>query len=150
MRTRHVIIICITVLIFAWFIWPTPYSYDKITRGKRSEIVRVNRFTGKQSYPGWSETPKRSTKSEVILPSNEVAKVEIAAGRFSDYCFVDVYNGSEWTIVELTLENKDRKFKVRHSGIQPLSSVEISFYVGKFYDFGDPWKVFETKGFKDN
>jgi hypothetical protein len=46
-------IIGMLVLLFFWYVWPTPYRYDHISR----YLVRMNRFTGKtevlQGYGGW-------------------------------------------------------------------------------------------------
>lgn len=43
-------ILCITALLWGLFIWPTPYTYEKVSRpwyqGTKQEVYRVNRFTG--------------------------------------------------------------------------------------------------------
>lgn len=44
-------IVCLTVLLWGFFIWPTPYRYEKVTRvwygGTKQEVYRINRFTGR-------------------------------------------------------------------------------------------------------
>lgn len=37
------IIVIVAVVLFAWFIWPSPYFYEHCAGGT---IVRVNRITG--------------------------------------------------------------------------------------------------------
>jgi hypothetical protein len=45
-----VAMVCGTVLLFGFFIWPTPYRYEKVSRpwytGPKQEVYRINRFTG--------------------------------------------------------------------------------------------------------
>lgn len=49
------------VLAFAWFIWPTPYGYDRMSVGSSGSFpVRIHRLTGRSQvlYPsGWKEVP---------------------------------------------------------------------------------------------
>jgi hypothetical protein len=50
-----VAIVCGTVLLFGFFIWPTPYRYEKVGRpyyilgqvSTKQEVYRINRFTGR-------------------------------------------------------------------------------------------------------
>jgi hypothetical protein len=48
-----VICLCATVLAWGFFIWPTPYCYEKVSRpwykGTKQEVYRINRFTGKSN-----------------------------------------------------------------------------------------------------
>lgn len=49
-----VALVCLTVLAWGVFIWPTPYRYEEVTRpyfgagkvGQKEEVYRINRFTG--------------------------------------------------------------------------------------------------------
>lgn len=43
--------VCLTVLVFGFFIWPTPFFYEKISARwpsglQKEEVYRVNRITG--------------------------------------------------------------------------------------------------------
>lgn len=44
------LIICITALLWGFFLWPTPYRYEKVSRpwfqASKDVIYRINRFTG--------------------------------------------------------------------------------------------------------
>ena len=46
-----VALLCVTALLWGFFIWPTPYQYEKVSRpwyqGTKQEVYRINRFTGK-------------------------------------------------------------------------------------------------------
>ena len=54
-RSHTIVIVilslCVTVLAWGFFIWPTPYRYEKVSRpwysGTKQEVYRINRFTGK-------------------------------------------------------------------------------------------------------
>lgn len=47
MHTRHVYaaIGLLLLLIFAWFVWPTPYRYFPNSAAGETSVVRENRFT---------------------------------------------------------------------------------------------------------
>ncbi len=45
-RHRVAILLLVAAAIFAYFVWPTPYSYHAVG----SRLVRVNRFTGAAEY----------------------------------------------------------------------------------------------------
>lgn len=60
LRRRNAVVIvvalvCVTILLWGFFIWPTPYLYEKVTRpyygggrdGNKQEVWRINRFTGR-------------------------------------------------------------------------------------------------------
>lgn len=40
-------LVAITIIIsFSFFIWPTPYNYEKLSYGKYQVLVSINRITG--------------------------------------------------------------------------------------------------------
>jgi len=56
-------IIAAGVILFALFVWPTLYKYEKTDRGREHCLVRVNRITGTtyilmQNYKNNSENPQ--------------------------------------------------------------------------------------------
>jgi|SRR6185312_772257 len=70
----------VLVVLFAWFIWPTPYQY---LTGPRSPIlgVRINRFTGAvdwlMPYGGWRGAGGADFTSDAVLAFVLVAVVAL-------------------------------------------------------------------------
>lgn len=162
MKTKHLIIICITLLIAGILFWPTLYRYEKTTFGGDSFPVKINRITGqtKMYYLGEWMAPlknKKETKN-MIFPYEERIKItgnaSISYGSFSG----KIYNGSDWTIKEIIfsvkLEEKDnsirwdRKFK-HVITVLPLSTSSFNLDItgdGAHGSFG--WQIEEVWGYK--
>ena len=83
--------VCTTVLLFCFSMWPTPYRYEKLSEsyssGKKIEaIYRINRLTGHciavrvgvkkdpvdgrgdPNYPPWPSVDPEKSRQEVSLP----------------------------------------------------------------------------------
>lgn len=98
------------------FVWPTRYRYDHIKLNASDLPVRIDRLTGKTEilFPqGWraSGPAGETTDRDQELPAKDVAKL-IGQARFAtrlaysssyDSLEVEVYNGSDWTISEITV-----------------------------------------------
>ncbi len=94
-RTMILASLCGAVLvafaIVAWFIWPTPYRYDRITLKGETHPIRIGRFTGEAEIlfmDGWHSTKAEQerqaavalTQAERSRAANEAA--QIAASRW--------------------------------------------------------------------
>lgn len=65
-RARVLIVVGLAALLFALFVWPTPYDRDSVNWGGRTYPVRTNRLTGKASYfngEKWNPMSRISTES---------------------------------------------------------------------------------------
>lgn len=164
----------VIVLLFAWFIWPTPYKYDR-TRifglGSEVELVRINRFTGKVEVLGlghWvvisSDEPPSPGPSEELLPQDVLAKVEgnckCALGGFLE---CEIYNGTNWELKELTVHfrlldkegnlslERDYKLLPKYPSVgNPLEVADFSARLGFDYESGQTftWRIAQAKGLR--
>jgi hypothetical protein len=68
-KTILVISILIVVLIFGYFVWPTPYLY---THTAQNILVRINRITGESHYflpgGGWKKIIEKKNSTENDAP----------------------------------------------------------------------------------
>jgi hypothetical protein len=60
MKAWGISLSAIVVIVFATFVWPTPYRYEHMNLSSEGPqlIVRINRFTGSAEYltpVGWHE-----------------------------------------------------------------------------------------------
>ena len=79
-----VIVICVTILLFGYFIWPTPYEYQYLATdqyNKAHVFVKVNRLTG--TKPGGYMQPWGQIK---MYPVTEKIsrRIERKYGKLSD------------------------------------------------------------------
>jgi hypothetical protein len=58
---RKLTLVVVSVVLFASFVWPTPYRYQETTlhglSGPKQRLVRINRLTGETHYlssGGWA------------------------------------------------------------------------------------------------
>jgi len=92
------------------FVWLPPYRYDRVKWGDDEFPIRINRLTGSTEYllpGGWhpaTNKGERGTNKEQELPIGELSKlVRGQAVITSSYLECDTYNGSDWTVSELTV-----------------------------------------------
>lgn len=109
--TKAIVLAGVSILaaLFAWLVWPTPYRYDHVDYGRgTSYLVKQNRLTGRTQvlFPGgWR------TVSEEDLGSGDVTKLDVHGHLFGgnsrtwwDEVKLDIYNGSPFTLKEMTIE----------------------------------------------
>ncbi len=146
-------------LLFALFVWPTPYRYGTVGSGTSRAPMRTNRITGTVSvnsgsgwYPwirkqsGATTTQTQRDSASRVLPASELAKVTgtltvTESGRAQ----AEIYNGSNYSIEEITVgivvkESSgtlvlDRRYVMAPSmyifgGLKPLSAATFSANVG--------------------
>lgn len=163
---------CVTTAGIAFFIWPTPYSYDSISFGPSVKYpVRMNRFTGKTEilYPsGWKppsgERPSANQHELVALPEQELKKLagEARVGA-SSYLHCDIYNGSTYDVKEIvvlvTIRDDTDAVKLRRAyqmvytlegdkPLRPLTSgsfgADLGFSLQGDHKFS--WRIQDAKG----
>jgi hypothetical protein len=162
MRTKNIIVICVTLLIAGILFWPTLYRYDKMTIAGNSLPIRMNRFTGHTEYFGhgkWVPEKEQVKKLESSrIPFEEKSKItgnaSLGYGSFSG----KIYNGSSWTISSLNfrVKAKEKNGSIRwdrtfNESIQIASLSTSSFYVAVTGDEGIDsinWSIDEVLGFK--
>lgn len=113
------LVVC--VLLFAYAVWPTPYTYLVMEMEGHRFPVRVNRLTHTTevfwSDGGW-ETVGREGHS---LPAEAVDKIEFGKAQIDarDFVHIEVYNGSEYTIgsilIRIKVEQRERNVIHRES-----------------------------------
>jgi len=140
MKVKHLIIICIILLIAGILFWPTLYRYEKINIAGYSFPMKINRITGhaKIFYSGEWVSPLKNIKEikNIMFPYEEIIKITGNAWISNGSFLGKIYNGSEWTIKEIIfrveLKEKDnsirwnRKFK-HVITVLPLSTSSFSF-----------------------
>ena len=105
---------CVGVL-FAAFVWPTLYRYDRLATGAgRSLPVRMNRLTGHTEvlYPsGWvaASGTDNSQATERELSPEELSKIDARGelegfGSHWNQARITVYNGTNLNLNEITVE----------------------------------------------
>jgi hypothetical protein len=73
---------CALLILFAWFVWPTPFRYQTVRYGVIQRVVRINRITGQVCYNdlngGWTDMlPEHSTIS--ARPDGQLTLRDLAA-----------------------------------------------------------------------
>lgn len=103
------------VLAFAWFVWPTPYRYDRLSLGRGiSYPVRIARASGHGEVlreNGWEplgtapETrPAQAPVERTLTPSElRILTAQAHISAWNDLV-VQVYNGSELAISDVAVE----------------------------------------------
>ena len=102
------------VVAFAFFVWPTPYRYDRIvSKDGESFPVRTNRLTGNAERlspnTGWipmQPIARPPLEKRKILTAPEIARLEITQCKGDILptqitCYL--YNGTRYTITDVTL-----------------------------------------------
>ncbi len=92
------------LLAFGYFIWPTPYEYT-LAGPANTRMLRRNRFTGdvtrvdiqQGASDGATEAPLHA------LTDDEVQKLTGEANWYRDVIFLNLYNGSAWTVREVDI-----------------------------------------------
>lgn len=157
----NVIVVIVAVFLFALFIWPTIYRYDKYISRQNTYPVRTNRITGNSAiFRGdkWVSQDKNEDKIKVVrIPSEEIQKVTGNAEIGSSYFEGDIYNGTNWIITVLTIriiahDNTgsviwDRKFE-ETTYILPFSTQDILFKIGECKYNTFDWNIEEIKGYQ--
>src|SRR3989304_9570841 len=161
MKTKNIIIICATFILFGILFWPTLYQYENITIGGNSFPVRINRLTGNSDIFVLGKWSSQDVKNSKILPDSEQYKITGNAGLNGYGSFSGkVYNGSNWNITELTIQvaakEKDgsmrwnRKYTAK-TAIAPLTTGFISFDVtGEENIASSEWSIEEVYGYLEN
>ncbi len=164
MRTTNLIVICITLIIAGVIFWPTLYRYDRITIRNNSLPLRINRLTGYTEHFVLGEwVPEKSQEKKNKnsgIPSEEIVKITGNASLSDGYFSGKLYNGSSWTISDITFRiiakkkdgtikwNRDFNKSIR---IDPLTTSLFSITV-----IGDEgidnfdWLITKAFGFKAN
>ncbi len=84
-KARVLIVACLAAVLFAVFVWPTPYDHDSVNWGGRTYPVKTNRLTGKASYfdgETWNPMARLSLESLSGLsgtPETPIAKTSDTA-----------------------------------------------------------------------
>lgn len=162
MKTKNLIIICITIILCGIIFWPTLYKYDKTTINGNSIPLKINRLTGNTEYyilGRWNKQENEKKRGNIIsLPKDELSKLNASAS-FSFGSFKgNIYNGSNWRIkeiiVQIITQEQDgsiiwnRSFKT-NVDILPLSAEEFYIKVGDDKNFASfVWAIVEAKGYK--
>ncbi|UCB48887.1 MAG: hypothetical protein JSW56_17500 [Deltaproteobacteria bacterium] len=162
MKTRNLLIVCVTLLLAGVLFWPTLYRYDKIDFQGLSTLVRINRLTGYTEYymlGQWvPEGLVEKQRESQPLPSAEksllIAKASLGPGLFNG----EIYNGSNWTITSVTFRvvakeksggvRWDRKFRetVR---LNSLAASNFAVTVSEAEGVGSfDWSIDEVLGYK--
>lgn len=95
--------------LFAAAVWPTLYRYEKLTSSGHTYLVRVNRMTGfTEMLQGTRWVPEEGSRRPVAtqpLPEAELKKISGNAqiDKIWETFKGRIYNGSEWTVSELTV-----------------------------------------------
>ena len=162
MKTKNLIIICLTLLIAGIIFWPTLYRYERMTIRGNSLPVRINRLTGYTEYfvlGKWvperdQEKKQKGTRIPHEVRSKITGNASLSYGTFSG----NIYNGSGWTITNITFRviakekdgsvRWDRKFN-KSIQIDPLSTSYFSVAVtGDEGIASYDWYIDEVLGFK--
>ena len=162
MKTKNLIVICITLLIVGILFYPTLYRYEKTSVEGNTFPVRINRVTGYTEYfvlGTWNPEKGQKKKAKGSkLPYDARLKITGNASlRYGDFSG-KIYNGSDWTITSITfrVEAKekdgivrwDRKFK-KSIKIEPLSTSSFSITVTGDEGIGSHvWYIDEIIGYK--
>ncbi|CAG1065734.1 hypothetical protein BAC1_01322 [uncultured bacterium] len=160
MKTKNILIICVTLILFGIFFWPTLYHYDKMTVGGNMFPVRTNRLTGNSDIFLMNEWTSQKTKKGKMLPASELNKITGNAGLNGYGSFSGkIYNGSDWTITKMIIQvvAKEKEGTVRWNrkytettSIAPLTTGYISFDVtGDENVSSSEWSIDEVYGYKE-
>lgn len=162
MRSRHVAIVCATLLVAGMMFWPTLYRYDSVRMDDATYPLRINRLTGStEMFVGmqWMDVGSDASTDDksTDLPANEAEKVSGNAaltgyGWFSG----KIYNGSSWTVTGLvvSVSAKERDGSVRWTrefdvsvSARPLSTGSLNVEVVGDNGVGSTdWAIVRVRG----
>lgn len=150
------------VVALAFFVWPTPYRYDRIVWREKDQLpVRINRFTGTAemlSIYGWkpmrsmsqsSSPPRRPIKARTL----DSVRMDLSQLEWSSTGYIEgsIYNPTLYTLRELgfliEVYNKKDKKKVmereyrERTLILPQTVDEIIFNTGHVLGADQEWNV---------
>lgn len=99
-RNRRGVLVGIVVFLFMWFVWPTPWRYDKLYTGRSHRLVRTHRLTGatqELGFEGWTWVKSEAASGEAgrqHITAEDLAQVtgEMRLDAMGDL-YGDVYNG---------------------------------------------------------
>jgi len=162
MKTRNLLIVCVTVILGGVLFWPTLYRYEKMDFQGLSTLVRINRLAGHTEYymlGQWvAEKPQKKEKASQPLPSVEkslvIGKATLGARMFNG----EIYNGSDWTLTSVTFRvvakeksgsvRWDRKFRETNR-LNPLAASYFSVTVTEAECIGSfDWHIDEVLGYE--
>jgi hypothetical protein len=157
----------IVLIAFLFFVWPTPYWYDRIvwTDGK-SFPVRTNRFTGTPEWllpgGGWKIMTSTETKTEELkfLLRLDLRAIDLSQLQWASTGFIKgpIYNPTNYRLMELTLRvrvysKKEKRQLLERDyrdtvSISPRTVGDIIFDVGIKWDPDREWAInlIEAKG----
>jgi hypothetical protein len=150
------------LVLFAWLVWPTPYRYDHETirsgQYARTVPIRINRLSGVTEVfgtNGWYRPS--STPLFLIIPPDELSKI-IAKASFdsgSNALTGSVYNGSQWTVTDLTFRIVvkrtdesviwDHEFKSDPLDVAPLSTSGFRVTIGEALAVPSLFEIFDSE-----
>lgn len=145
---------------FAYFIWPTPYRYDRLG----PTPVRTNRFTGRSeqlTLQGWvaMEEQRKATRPERSLSYDDLERLKLSRCRYREpfgppEIKCELYNGTDFEIKSITVrvvvQKKgsqktvlDRLYDVRipYLGLSPRSVEFVDFRAGFELHKDEEWGI---------
>lgn len=162
MKTRNLLIVCVTVILGGVLFWPTLYRYEKMDFQGLSTLARINRLTGYTEHyilGQWvpQDVVEKQGESQPLPPEERsllIAKASLGGKMFNG----EIYNGSNWTITSVTFRvvaketsesvRWDRKFRetVR---INSLTTSHFAVTVSDAEGVGSfDWSIDEVLGYK--
>jgi hypothetical protein len=152
------LIASVGVLALMWTVWPTPYRDYHLGQVP----FRENRFTGAiymLTGGGWEKVKNaesdNATMESVDLPNEAIAQLT-PNGFFSGGVWkIDVYNGSDWIVTEITAHvesvggvARTYKFELEYSSLPGLPMQNSSFRTFGDANFGaiKTWWVVSARG----
>jgi hypothetical protein len=156
-----VIVFCL--LTFGVVFWPTLYRYDHVTLAGGTLPLRTQRITGRTEIfsptAGWFELGTSRSNDDVALPlpSPELRQLTGNGELTGHGSFLGkVYNGSSWTVTELTLrlvalerDGNTRWERLFNAAvrIKPFSTESISIEVtGDINVSSTKWSIIAGRG----
>jgi hypothetical protein len=143
-------------LAFAWFIWPTQYRYGRMDFPNGiSYPVRIDRFSEKPELltpdRGWIDLAARTRSNPPVpedqtLPPEELSKLLGRAEANSLGLTVHMYNGSDWSVNEITVDfviSEGQPGEVRRR--YRMKNVAAPLQTTAFYTDLDTWPTVGQK-----
>jgi len=139
--------------------WLTPYRYDRMTLSQNTILIRTSRFTGETEYfvDGEWKSGKISGGGSSLQRVSDLSAISRRAGLEGDAFAGIIYNGSQWTLTELTVDvvAKELNGKVRWErqftafvDIKPLSVGHFNVPMMETEHLQDTtWNITGARGF---
>ncbi|HEY7680894.1 MAG TPA: hypothetical protein VIC04_10305 [Terriglobia bacterium] len=146
----------ILIVLVAWFVWPTPYRYDRMNFGGTEFPVRTHRITGRTEilFPsGWTVTStEESEKQTVDISNEEMALMLIGTMVHSEEpgCRVDAGGSITFTVfnsLDVTLETVTARVRFWDKGM-PVKSEEFILHLAPGFT-GGPYRLSQFTGSTD-